>query len=252
MHDEGESSDDDFGPMPVATTEQNRVGNEKDEDELMPKKKKARRLDFEKVFLENLPDADCYEHSFMHRDIVTHVAVSKTAEFVMTASTDGHVKFWKKMLQGIEFVKHYQAHLGPIHAFLVSGDEKMLVTTSEDKMIKFFEIVGFDMSNMIAVEYVPTAAAWLSGPKNINDRVAIADKSSGDIRIYKSEGSQLPIHTILVHASPVRYDASPQVVRSIKDRENSNSSYFQYIKSAYIWRIIVKNRVRKFPLLQFF
>ncbi|CAG7725890.1 unnamed protein product, partial [Allacma fusca] len=29
------------------------------------------------------------------RDIVTHVAVTKT-EFVITASADGHIKFWKK------------------------------------------------------------------------------------------------------------------------------------------------------------
>ena len=44
----------------------------------------------------------------MHRDIITHVAVSKPLDFVITASCDGHVKFWKKMLTGIEFVKHFQ------------------------------------------------------------------------------------------------------------------------------------------------
>ena len=33
-------------------------------------------------------------------------------DFLVTASTDGHVKFWKKQEQGVEFVKHFRAHLG--------------------------------------------------------------------------------------------------------------------------------------------
>ena len=33
--------------------------------------------------------------------------------FIITASHDGHVKFWKKCEDdGIEFVKHYRSHLG--------------------------------------------------------------------------------------------------------------------------------------------
>lgn len=34
-------------------------------------------------------------------------------DFVITASQDGHVKFWKKNEdEGIEFVKHFRSHLG--------------------------------------------------------------------------------------------------------------------------------------------
>lgn len=33
-------------------------------------------------------------------------------DFLVTASVDGHVKFWKKQEQGVEFVKHFRAHLG--------------------------------------------------------------------------------------------------------------------------------------------
>ena len=55
-----------------------------------------------------------YERSFMHRDLVTHISVAKSAEFIITGSCDGHVKFWKKMPDNIEFVKHFQAHLGTI------------------------------------------------------------------------------------------------------------------------------------------
>jgi len=194
-------SDDDFGPMPAPAPADEPAVNV---DEDQPKRKKARHLKFESVYVDNLPSADFYEHSFMHRDVVTHIGVSKVTEFVITGSCDGHVKFWKKMANSIEFVKHYHAHLGAIHALVVSIDQKMLVTTSADKMIKFFEISGFDMSNMISVDYVPNAATWLAGARTICDRVAVSDMHSGAIRVYKAEGSSETLHTIDVHSHPVR------------------------------------------------
>ena len=33
-------------------------------------------------------------------------------DFIVTGSQDGHVKFWKKQVEGVEFVKHFRAHLG--------------------------------------------------------------------------------------------------------------------------------------------
>jgi peptidylprolyl isomerase domain and WD repeat-containing protein 1 len=47
-------------------------------------------------FLGNLPSGENYEKSFMHRDVVTHVMVTPT-DFIITASQDGHIKFWKKL-----------------------------------------------------------------------------------------------------------------------------------------------------------
>jgi peptidylprolyl isomerase domain and WD repeat-containing protein 1 len=96
----------------------------------------------------------------------------------------------------------------------VSPDEKMLVTTgTEDCMIKFFEIASFDMSNMISVSYVPTSAVWLSASSasstsstsgsRLCDRVAIADRDNGTIRVYKINGAQQHITQLDVHAFPV-------------------------------------------------
>lgn len=83
---------------------------EHDEDKIsVPKRKKL--LPHEKLFVDNLPCADSYEKSYMHRDTVTHCIVSAT-DFIITASCDGHIKFWKKMETGIEFVKHFRSHLG--------------------------------------------------------------------------------------------------------------------------------------------
>lgn len=58
--------------------------------------------------LADLPCAEMYEKSFMHRDHVTHI-VCTSSDFVITGSRDGQVKFWKKMQVGIEFVKHFRA-----------------------------------------------------------------------------------------------------------------------------------------------
>lgn len=77
-------------------------------------------LPYEHVFLENLPDAECYEKSYMHRDVITHLVVTKT-DFIITASIDGHIKFWKKMDEGIEFVKHFRSHLSKFKLKICCG-----------------------------------------------------------------------------------------------------------------------------------
>lgn len=62
-----------------------------------PKKRKV--LPHEKLYLDNLPGAESYEKSYMHRDVITHCIVT-ASDFVVTASCDGHVKFWKKVETG--------------------------------------------------------------------------------------------------------------------------------------------------------
>jgi peptidylprolyl isomerase domain and WD repeat-containing protein 1 len=108
-------------------------------------------LEFEKQYLDALPSGQMYERSYMHRDTVTHVVVSvrssapslplsfsprcarahahtsahtplpdtrteqaTSSDFFISGSIDGYVKFWKKQPIGIEFVKTYRAHLGPV------------------------------------------------------------------------------------------------------------------------------------------
>ena len=53
---------------------------------------------------------------------VMSTQVAAKAGFVCTASEDGHVKFWKKMQRGVEFVKHFHAHVGPIADVAASFD----------------------------------------------------------------------------------------------------------------------------------
>ena len=71
-------------------------------------------LEHEQAYLAALPSAQMYEKSFMHRDTVTQVAVAQDQDFLITGSIDGHLKFWKKTPTGIEFAKHYRAHVGAL------------------------------------------------------------------------------------------------------------------------------------------
>lgn len=62
---------------------------------------------------------------------------------MITASVDGHVKFWKKMEHGIEFVKHFRSHLGNIQDVAVNAMGTLFCTISNDQSIKVFDVVNF-------------------------------------------------------------------------------------------------------------
>lgn len=92
--------------------------------------------------MDHLPNADLYEISFMHRDVVTHIVVT-ASEFIITGSNDGHIKFWKKQPIGIEFVKHFRAHLGPIVGLSATSDGLYSCSVSTDQTLKTYDVFNF-------------------------------------------------------------------------------------------------------------
>lgn len=52
---------------------------------LAPHARSKRPLQFEQAYLDALPSAPIYEKSYMHREVVTHVAVS-VEDFIITES----------------------------------------------------------------------------------------------------------------------------------------------------------------------
>lgn len=169
------------------------------------KKKKKRTLDYEHVYLENLPNAESYERSYMHRDVVSWVKSSGPTGFVLTASVDGHVKFWKKREVGIEFVKHFRAHLGSVRDMAVNDTGTLMITISEDKHGKVFDVLNFDMINILSLDYVPECCVWMHQPGDALPAVAIAgNEASPGIRIYDGKGSSTPLKILdKLHMKPV-------------------------------------------------
>ena len=166
-----DDSDDEFGPKPVAAP---------------AKKRRVHKLKHEKLYLANLPKALMYEKSYMHRDVLTRVCVTPNTDFVVTASADGHLKFWKKLMAGVQFVKHFKAHLGPIVDLQSSHDGSRVCTLSSDKSLKIYEVLGFDMINMISLGFEPSCCVWLDRPGR-PPKIAVGDSGSSVIRVYDAE-----------------------------------------------------------------
>ncbi|XP_006869173.1 PREDICTED: peptidylprolyl isomerase domain and WD repeat-containing protein 1-like isoform X1 [Chrysochloris asiatica] len=193
------------GPLPVEAT--------------LAKKRKV--LEFERVYLDNLPSASMYERSYMHRDVITHVVCTKT-DFIITASHDGHVKFWKKIEEGIEFVKHFRSHLGVIESIAVSSEGALLCSVGDDKAMKVFDVVNFDMINMLKLGYFPGQCEWIYCPGDAISSVAASEKSTGKIFVYDGRGDNQPLHVFdKLHTSPLTQIRLNPVYKAIVSSDKS-------------------------------
>ena len=141
----------------------------------MPPAKKKKTLPFEQVYLDSLPCGAMYEKSYMHRDFATHVAATPGTDFFITASADGHLKFWKKRFEGIEFVKHFRSHVGPVIDLSVSADGLYCATVGHDKSVKVYDVVNFDMTLMIRLPFVPTACEFVYRKGEAQQKIAVGD-----------------------------------------------------------------------------
>ncbi|GAA5982897.1 hypothetical protein JCM11641_002620 [Rhodosporidiobolus odoratus] len=190
-----DESDDDVGPMPMPAGAEG-----------VPVKKR-KVLKHERLYLTRLPAADRYYKSFMHRDTITQVAVTRT-NFLLTASIDGILKFWKKQPVGIEFVKLYRTHLSPILHLGVSDDGKSLAALGADQggktaegqevkgSAKIFDVENFDMINILKLPYAPRVACWVHNKHDARTLLAISDYDSPIIRIYDGRGDGKPLYTL--------------------------------------------------------
>lgn len=189
-----------IGPLPVQASK--------------PKKKKV--LEFEQIYLDNLPSSESYEKSYMHRDFITHIVATGT-DFLVTASCDGHVKFWKKTEEGIEFVKHFRSHLGSICCTAASVDGLLFCSVASDKSLKVFDVVNFDMINMMKIGYEPAQCEWIYSRGAVIAALACSEKDSGKIYVYDGRGNNVPLHTIGIHTKPItfmKYNSKYDVVVS--------------------------------------
>lgn len=171
-----------------------------------------------KCFTFSLPNTEAYEKSFMHRDQISFVVCTKT-DFIVTASCDGHVKFWKKTDEGVEFVKHFRAHLHPITSLSANAMGSLICTSSTDKSVKIFDVINFDMINMLKLDITPACTCWIYSAGDTIPCLAVSDADSGTINIYDGQGTGETLHVLdKLHSKPVSvisYNVSFETIISV-------------------------------------
>ncbi|KAG5952777.1 hypothetical protein E4U53_008106 [Claviceps sorghi] len=168
-------------------------------------KKKRRVLPYEKLYVAALPKSARYSRSLMHKEQVLFVTWTPLTEFLITASIDGVVKFWKKVDQGIEFVKEYKAHNGEIRSVSVSIDGRSFATAGIDETIKIFDVITFDLLSMLSPSYIPKCVCWVHQKGASFPILAVSEESKPLIHLYDGRGeNEVPIHTVKgLHRSSV-------------------------------------------------
>lgn len=183
------SSDDDMGPQLPSEAP----------------KKKRRVLPHEKLYVAALPKSARYSRSLMHKEQLLFVTWTPITEFLITSSIDGVVKFWKKIAQGIEFVKEFKAHNGEIKAVSVSQDGRSFATAGVDDTVKIFDVVTFDLLSMLPLSFTPKCLQWVHKKGASLPVLAVSEESQPLIHIFDGRGEREdPIHTIKgLHRKPV-------------------------------------------------
>lgn len=183
-HEDGDisdSSDDDFGPALPSS--------------VLPKKK--RKLLYEALYVAALPKGIRYSKSLMHKEQILSVTVAPSpADFVITASVDGVVKFWKKTLSSIEFAKEYRAHEGRIRSAAVSADGSFYATVGDedDQTIKIFDVITFDLLSVINLQQAGSVVCWVY---HRGSPPVLAVSVGRQIHIYDGRGEKSePLHKL--------------------------------------------------------
>ncbi|KAF3930847.1 hypothetical protein ABW19_dt0202799 [Dactylella cylindrospora] len=166
--------------------------------------KKKRTLKHESLYLSNLPTQTRYYRSLMHRENVNFAQWTPSTDFLITTSTDGAIKFWKKQDVGIEFVKMFKPHNGDIVAVSVSADGGSFASCGVDKTVRIFDVVNFDLIAMLKLQYAPTSICWVHTRGASLPLLAVANEMN-QILIYDGRGENpQPIHELnKLHRAPV-------------------------------------------------
>lgn len=187
------------------TTEQKKHHMEEEEENRSSKRPRI-------ASLWDIPTSAHYKVSFAHRKVVTKVVTSLKHGYVITASDDGIVKFWKRQpadsQECLEFVKSFTAHIGSVVALAVShGDGgDTAASVGSDNCIKLYDVSTFDVTGMIKAsdESTTTLGCHASFLGQDQSMLAVSNTVDNSILIYSTITlSPDPIKIIQLHASPI-------------------------------------------------
>jgi peptidylprolyl isomerase domain and WD repeat-containing protein 1 len=166
-----------------------------------PSKKPRKEIPIDPVLSARLPSADMYEKSYMHRAQVTHVATTSKTDFIITASSEGYVKFWKKVPLGIEFVKGYHSHEKEVVDLSISPDGRRLCSVGMDQSLNFYDVLNFDMTRVVDLHFEPSSCKWVSRSGDADPMIAVSESQTGAIHVWTTTNNvtQNPSFTVRAH-----------------------------------------------------
>ncbi|GIY59183.1 peptidylprolyl isomerase domain and WD repeat-containing protein 1 [Caerostris darwini] len=203
--------------------------------------KKRKVLEFEHMYLKSIPDKESYEKSYMHRDVVTQIVITKT-DFLITTSCDGHLKFWRKTDEGIVFVKHFRAHLGNVQCISANSSGTLLCSISNDKSLKVFDVVNFDMINMVKLNYCPNYCEWVHGAGDAIAAIAVSKQDTKEIYVYDGREVGEPLHVFdKLHSSSIAViKFNPAYDVAVSCDKNGIIEYWSTLKKDFKFPSIVQ------------
>ena len=156
----------------------------------------------------------------MHKDQLFSSNFTPHTGFLITASIDGQVSFWKKggKDEHVEFVKEFKAHNGEVTGTAASWDGRSYATCGRDGSVKVWDVENFDLVAIIdnpfadsqgghdaRVKETPSCLCWVHRSGGGVPMLAVGSERDGNIAIWDGRGeAQAPIFMIKgVHREPV-------------------------------------------------
>lgn len=171
----------------------------------------------------------------MHRETLTHVLVAKN-DFIITASIEGIIKFWKKNHVGtLDFIKSFRAHNGPLTAAVLSPDQCWLATGSFDNSIKIFDVENFDMIEIIKYEFIVGQLLWWKSRSLGTFRLFVANKKDSS-KEQDSSITPAAFHITIFDPWKHQAKAAQGPIRAMRYSDDYSGS-FEFFPEITAWNV---------------
>jgi peptidylprolyl isomerase domain and WD repeat-containing protein 1 len=102
----------------------------------------------------------------------------------------------------------------------VSADGLLLATMShQDRAIKVFDVVNFDMIHQIELNFTPATCCWIHQQNSSRGVLAVSSREDGTIHLFKAVGGHAPFHVIegmhMNYVTIIKFNAKHNTVISV-------------------------------------
>ena len=153
----------------------------------------------------------------MHKDQLFSATFTPFTDFLITASVDGQVSFWKKggASEHVDFVKEFKAHNGEITSTAVSWDGRNFASCGRDGSVKIWDVETFDLISIIDNPFgdsgaglelkTPGCLCWVYWKGGGVPLLAVGNEDDGELVIWDGRGNvSSPAYRLKsVHRKPI-------------------------------------------------